>query len=87
MLRPDAGVDDADDHVLADGPTGSTRSPEAAGAREPESEALRQLQSRLPSAYTVFHGVHWSREYRSGPKFGELDFMVVNKGGKALATG
>ena len=57
-----------------------------AGAREPESEALRQLQTRLPSAYTVFHGVHWSREYRSGIKFGELDFMVVSKGGKALAT-
>ena len=57
-----------------------------AGAREPELETLRQLQTRLPSAYTVFHGVHWSREYRSGIKFGELDFMVVNKGGKALAT-
>ena len=50
-----------------------------AGAREPESEALRQLQTRLPSAYR-------SREHRSGIKFGRLDFMVVNKGGKALAT-
>ena len=43
-----------------------------AGAREPESEALRQLRpgSRPPS----------------GIKFDELDFMVVNQGGKALAT-
>jgi len=56
------------------------------GAGEPKLKTLRQLQTRLPSAYTVFHGVHWSREYRSGFKFGELDFMVVNQGGKSLAT-
>jgi nuclease-like protein len=55
-----------------------------AGAREPELETLRQLQAKLPSAYTVFHGVHWSREYKSDIKFGELDFVVVNQGGKAL---
>ena len=55
-----------------------------AGAREPELETLRQLQAKLPPAYTVFHGVHWSREYKSGTQFGELDFVVVNQGGKAL---
>jgi len=55
-----------------------------AGAREPELETLRQLQAKLPPAYTVFHGVHWSREYKSDIKFGELDFVVVNQGGKAL---
>jgi UvrD-like helicase C-terminal domain len=40
----------------------------------------------LPSAYTVFHGVHWSREYKSDIKFGELDFVIVNQGGKALVV-
>jgi hypothetical protein len=55
-----------------------------AGAREPELETLRQLQAKLSAAYTVFHGVHWSREYKSDTKFGELDFVVVNQGGKAL---
>ena len=55
-----------------------------AGAREPELETLRQLQAKLPAAYTVFHGVHWSREYKSDIKFGELDFVVVNQGGKVL---
>jgi hypothetical protein len=55
-----------------------------ASVREPELETLRQLQARLPSAYTVFHSVHWSREYKSDIKFGELDFVVVNQGGKVL---
>jgi hypothetical protein len=55
-----------------------------AGAGEPELETLRQLQAKLPSSYTVFHGVHWSREYKSDIKFGELDFVIVNQGGKAL---
>jgi hypothetical protein len=55
-----------------------------AGAREPELETLRELQGKLPPAYTVFHGVHWSREYRNGIKLGELDFVVVNQAGKVL---
>jgi hypothetical protein len=37
-----------------------------AGAREPELETLRELQCKLPSAYTVFHGVHWSRNTGTG---------------------
>lgn len=55
-----------------------------AGAREPELATLRQLQAKLPSTYTVFHGVHWSREYKSDIKFGELDFAIVNQAGKVL---
>jgi UvrD-like helicase C-terminal domain len=55
-----------------------------AGARAPELETLRLLQAKLSPAYTVFHGVHWSREYKSDIKFGELDFVVVNQAGKAL---
>ena len=55
-----------------------------AGGRSEELDTLRQLQVELPSAYTVFHGIHWSREYRNGIKFGELDFVVVNQAGKVL---
>jgi hypothetical protein len=55
-----------------------------AGGRTEELDTLRRLQTELPSAYTVFHGIHWSREYRNGIKFGELDFVVVNQSGKAL---
>ena len=55
-----------------------------AGGRSEELDTLRQLQAELPPAYTVFHGIHWSREYRDGIKFGELDFVVVNQAGKVL---
>lgn len=55
-----------------------------AGGRSEELDTLRQLQAELPPAYTVFHGIHWSREYRNGIKFGELDFVVVNQAGKVL---
>jgi hypothetical protein len=40
-----------------------------AGAREPESQTLHQLQAKLRSAYTVFPGVHWSRGYKSEINF------------------
>jgi hypothetical protein len=55
-----------------------------AGGRTEELDTLRQLQTELPATYTVFHGIHWSREYRNGIKFGELDFVVVNQAGKVL---
>src|SRR4030095_13948958 len=55
-----------------------------AGAREPELETLRQLQAKLPPAYTVFHGVHSSRQYKSDTQVCQLGFVVVNQGGKAL---
>lgn len=34
------------------------------GAHSPEVETLALLQRSLPQDYTVFHGVHWSREYK-----------------------
>ncbi len=44
-----------------------------AGAHGPELETLKMLKSGLPNDYTVFHGVHWSREYegwtRVDPQF------------------
>lgn len=57
---------------------------ELAGANRHELETLRVLQSRLPDTYTVFHGVHWTREFPGETMFGELDFVVVNQSGRAL---
>ncbi len=55
-----------------------------AGARAPELETLQSLRDRLPNDYTVFHGVHWSREYKSWSHFGEIDFVVINHAGDVL---
>ena len=55
-----------------------------AGERSPELETLRLLKASLPNAYTVFHGVHWTREYRGWTHFGEIDFVVLNRSGDAL---
>ena len=52
-----------------------------AGGKAPELETLQILCDRLPNDYTVFHGVHWSREYRSWTHFGEIDFVVINRAG------
>lgn len=32
------------------------------GAHEPEIEMLTTLRDALPDDYTVFHGVHWTRQ-------------------------
>ena len=55
-----------------------------AGAHEPELETLAQLRDRLPDDYTVFHGVHWSRQYKGSTVYGEIDFVVVNRAGHVL---
>ncbi len=55
-----------------------------AGARTPELQTLRQLRDQLPGDYTVFHGVHWAREYQAWTHFGEIDFVVLNRAGEAL---
>ena len=33
------------------------------GAHEPEIQTLAILRDTLPDDYTVFHGVHWTRQY------------------------
>ena len=33
------------------------------GGNSKELDTLQQLKTQLPNDYTVFHGVHWSREY------------------------
>lgn len=42
------------------------------------------LKKQLPHDYTVFHGIHWSREYVKWPHFGEVDFVIVNPSGDVL---
>lgn len=32
----------------------------------------------------MYHGVHWTREYRSATAFGEIDFVAVDGAGRAL---
>jgi hypothetical protein len=55
-----------------------------AGGKTPELETLHILKSALPSDYTVFHGVHWSQEYKGYTVYGEVDFVVVNRSGEVL---
>ncbi|MES9819362.1 MAG: NERD domain-containing protein [Candidatus Thiodiazotropha sp.] len=54
------------------------------GAHQPELETLRALKAELPNDYTVFHGVHWTREYKGWTHFGEIDFVVLNRSGDLL---
>ncbi len=49
-----------------------------------ELETLAALRRDLGPAYTVFHGVHWSRAYRGHTVFGEADFIIVNRSGEVL---
>lgn len=55
-----------------------------AGAHSPELETLSMLKKGLSNDYTVFHGVHWTREYHGGAQFGEIDFVVLNRSGEVL---
>ncbi len=55
-----------------------------AGGGAAEIETVRLLQKKLSDAYTVFHGVHWTRAYASGTQFGEIDIVVTNRDGRAI---
>ena len=55
-----------------------------AGGNTRELETLQQLKTKLPPDYTVFHGVHWSREYAGHTVYGEIDFVIVNRSGEVL---
>jgi hypothetical protein len=54
------------------------------GWHVPELETLNTLRARLSADYTVFHGVHWAREGFGTAAFGELDFVIANRAGRAL---
>ncbi|MBT5818615.1 MAG: NERD domain-containing protein, partial [Proteobacteria bacterium] len=55
-----------------------------AGGNTCELETLQILKTKLPPDYTVFHGVHWSREYAGHTVYGEIDFVIVNRSGEVL---
>lgn len=54
---------------------------ERSGAHSYELVTAQHLEVELGSAFTVYHGVHWNR----GRRFGEIDFIVVNRDGRVLA--
>ena len=54
------------------------------GAAQREIETLGRLADELPDAYTVYHGVHWTRLERGWSVFGEIDFCIVNPAGRML---
>lgn len=56
----------------------------AADGHAAELVTLDLLRRRLPAAYTVFHGVHWSLGDKARPVFGEADFIVVSQAGAVL---
>jgi hypothetical protein len=49
------------------------RSAEATGAAQREIETLALLERALPDAYTVYHGVHWTRVGSGFSMFGEIE--------------
>lgn len=57
---------------------------EATGAAQREIETLAQLAAQLPDAYTVYHGVHWTRVNQGHALVGEIDFAIVNPAGNLL---
>ena len=54
------------------------------GAAQREIETLAQLAAVLPDAYTVYHGVHWTRVNQGHAFVGEIDFVIVNPAGNLL---
>jgi len=54
------------------------------GSHLSELETLRTLKTALSNDYTIFHGVHWTREYHGWTHFGEIDFVVLNRSGDLL---
>jgi hypothetical protein len=55
------------------------------GHRSGELETLLRLEKQLPDDYTIYHHVHWSLERPRFTIYGEIDFIVVNRAGRALA--
>src|SRR5580698_6451 len=56
----------------------------ATGAAARERETLALLEEALPDAYTVYHGVHWTRLNQGFSVFGEADFVIVAPSGRVL---
>lgn len=56
----------------------------ATGAAQREIETLALLAEGLPDAYTVYHGVHWTRVQQGHALVGEIDFAIVSPAGRLL---
>jgi hypothetical protein len=56
----------------------------ASASLQREIQTLHQLDRGLPAAYTVLHGVHWTRLQEGHQVFGEVDFVVVGPSGRVL---
>ncbi len=56
----------------------------ATGAAQREIETLAVLEHRLPEAFLVYHGVHWTRFQSGFSLYGEIDFVVVAPNGRVL---
>ena len=67
-------------HVIPEG----WQALEATGAQQREIETLALLAAHLPDAYTVYHGVHWTRVNQGHALVGEIDFAIVNPAGNLL---
>ena len=63
---------------------GGWRELRATGAAQRELETVALLAEALPDAYTVYHGVHWTRVEHGFSAFGEVDFAIVAPCGKLL---
>jgi len=55
-----------------------------AGAHSRELETLALLKDQLGPDYAVFHSVHWSFSQGQATRFGEIDFILVNRAGNVL---
>ena len=55
-----------------------------AGGHSGELDTLALLQAQLGADFNVFHSVHWSFSQNGGARFGEIDFIVVNRAGSLL---
>lgn len=58
---------------------------DASAAAERERATLALLERALPAAYTVYHGVHWTRLDQGFSIYGDIDFVIVNAAGDMLA--
>lgn len=54
------------------------------GAARRELDTLALLANGLPEAYTVFHGIHWTRSAEDCTLFGTIDFAILTPGGRLL---
>lgn len=51
------------------------------GAQARERDVLLQLQGQLSDAYTIYHGIHWSRIEHGLTVLGRIQFLVLGPSG------